>query len=50
MDCCRIPLSLNPHYPSYINAINVDILEAVGSAPPPGFQRVRLGDLRKEDD
>ena len=28
MDCCRIPLSLNPHYPPYINAIAVDVLES----------------------
>lgn len=26
------------------------VLEAVGGAPPPGFQRVRLADLVKEDD
>lgn len=26
------------------------VLEAVGDAPPPGFQRVRLADLLKEDD
>ena len=26
------------------------VLEAVGDAPPPGFQRVRLADLAKEDD
>jgi V8-like Glu-specific endopeptidase len=26
------------------------VLEAVGDAPPPGFQRVRLSDLVKEDD
>lgn len=26
------------------------VLEAVGDAPPPGFQRVRLADLMKEDD
>jgi len=26
------------------------VFEAVGDAPPPGFQRVRLSDLVKEDD
>jgi len=26
------------------------VLEAVGDAPPPGFQRVRLADLVKDDD
>jgi hypothetical protein len=27
MDCCRIPLSLNPTYPSYVNATAIDTLE-----------------------
>jgi hypothetical protein len=27
MDCCRIPLSLIPNYPSYINATAIDTLE-----------------------
>ncbi|HEY0083186.1 MAG TPA: hypothetical protein VGB61_10375 [Pyrinomonadaceae bacterium] len=27
MDCCRIPLSLTPNYPSYVNAAAMDTLE-----------------------
>lgn len=27
MDCCRIPLSLIPNYPSYVNATAIDTLE-----------------------
>jgi V8-like Glu-specific endopeptidase len=40
----------NPLKPKKFVKESVVLLEAVGDAPPPGFQRVRLSDLVKEDD
>jgi phosphatidylserine/phosphatidylglycerophosphate/cardiolipin synthase-like enzyme len=41
----------NPIKPKkYVKTKKETVVEAVGAAPPPGYRRVRLSELRKEDD